>query len=145
MNGDFGNLRFIKVIPLQRQCRAHIRFEGLCISFGHTLIMAQSPIILPQSHSSRVRCDDCTARPRCSLEKIVGLRGEPDIAAAGNYVEIHVGGKVHLMREPLAKLIAQLDAGEFIRVHRSHVVKLTAIAELQPMFQHHGANATGVS
>jgi two-component system, LytTR family, response regulator len=56
------------------------------------------------------------------------------LSAAGNYVEIHAAGKVHLVREPLAKMAAQLDAGEFIRVHRSHVVKLTAIAELQPMF-----------
>jgi two-component system, LytTR family, response regulator len=56
------------------------------------------------------------------------------ISAAGNYVEIHAAGKVHVMREPLAKIIAQIDPGEFIRVHRSHVVKLTAIAELQPMF-----------
>ncbi|HMI38201.1 MAG TPA: LytTR family DNA-binding domain-containing protein [Steroidobacteraceae bacterium] len=56
------------------------------------------------------------------------------LSAAGNYVEIHAAGKVHLVREPLAKLAAQLDTGEFIRVHRSHVVKLTAIAELQPMF-----------
>jgi len=56
------------------------------------------------------------------------------ISASGNYVEIHAAGKVHLVREPLAKLIAQLDAGEFIRVHRAHVVKLSFIAELQPMF-----------
>lgn len=56
------------------------------------------------------------------------------LSAAGNYVEIHSGGKAHLLREPLAKLAGQLDPGEFIRVHRSHVVKLTAIAELQPMF-----------
>jgi two-component system, LytTR family, response regulator len=56
------------------------------------------------------------------------------ISAAGNYAEIHTAGKVHLVREPLAKLIAQLDAGEFIRVHRSHVVRVAFIAELQPMF-----------
>ena len=56
------------------------------------------------------------------------------ISAAGNYVEIHTGGKVHLVREPLAKIVAQLDAGEFIRVHRSHVVRVAFIAELQPMF-----------
>ncbi len=56
------------------------------------------------------------------------------LSAAGNYVEIHAAGKVHLVREPLAKLAAQLDAAEFIRVHRSHVVKLSCIAELQPMF-----------
>jgi two-component system, LytTR family, response regulator len=56
------------------------------------------------------------------------------ISAAGNYVEIHTAGKVHLVREPLANIVAQLDAGEFIRVHRSHVVRVTFIAELQPMF-----------
>jgi two-component system, LytTR family, response regulator len=56
------------------------------------------------------------------------------ISAAGNYVEIHAAGKTHLVREPLANLIAQLDATEFIRVHRSHVVRLSFIAELQPLF-----------
>jgi two-component system, LytTR family, response regulator len=56
------------------------------------------------------------------------------LSAAGNYVEIHAAGKVHLVREPLAKLAAQLDAGEFIRVHRSHVVRVSFISELQPMF-----------
>jgi len=56
------------------------------------------------------------------------------ISAAGNYVEIHAAGKVHVVRETLAQLSAQLDAGDFIRVHRSHVVRLACIAELQPMF-----------
>jgi two-component system LytT family response regulator len=56
------------------------------------------------------------------------------LSAAGNYVEIHAAGKVHLVREPLAKLAAQLDPGEFIRVHRSHVVRVSFITELQPMF-----------
>jgi two-component system LytT family response regulator len=56
------------------------------------------------------------------------------IAAAGNYVEVHVGGKVHLIRESLTGFIAQLDAAEFLRVHRSHVVRLGFIAELKPLF-----------
>jgi len=56
------------------------------------------------------------------------------IAAAGNYVEVHVAGKVHLIRESLTSFIARLDAAEFLRVHRSHVVRLGFIAELRPMF-----------
>jgi two-component system, LytTR family, response regulator len=56
------------------------------------------------------------------------------VCAAGNYVEVHAGGKVHLVREPLSKLIAQLDPAEFIRVHRSHAVRVSFIAELHPMF-----------
>jgi two-component system LytT family response regulator len=56
------------------------------------------------------------------------------VSAAGNYVEVHAGGKVHLIRESLTSFIAQLDPGEFVRVHRSHVVRLSFIAELRPMF-----------
>lgn len=64
----------------------------------------------------------------------VAVRDIDRIAAAGNYVEVHVGGKVHLIREPLSSFIAPLDAAEFLRVHRSHVVRLGFIAELKPMF-----------
>jgi two-component system LytT family response regulator len=56
------------------------------------------------------------------------------VSAAGNYVEVHANGKVHLIRDTLTSFIAQLDASEFLRVHRSHVVRVHFIAELRPMF-----------
>jgi two-component system LytT family response regulator len=56
------------------------------------------------------------------------------VSAAGNYVEVYAGSKVHLIRDSLSGFIAQLDAGEFLRVHRSHVVRVGFIAELRPMF-----------
>jgi two-component system LytT family response regulator len=56
------------------------------------------------------------------------------VSAAGNYVEVHANGKVHLIRDTLSSFIAQLDASEFLRVHRSHVVRVSFIAELRPMF-----------
>jgi two-component system LytT family response regulator len=56
------------------------------------------------------------------------------ISAAGNYVEVHAAGKTHLVREPLSKFIAQFSAEEFIRVHRSHVVRVSFIVELHSMF-----------
>jgi len=56
------------------------------------------------------------------------------VSAAGNYVEVHAGGKTHLIRESLADFVSQLDASEFLRVHRSHVVRVGFIAELRPLF-----------
>jgi two-component system LytT family response regulator len=56
------------------------------------------------------------------------------ISAAGNYVEIYAAGKVHLVRDSLSSFVAQLDPAEFLRVHRSHVVRVGFIAELRPMF-----------
>lgn len=56
------------------------------------------------------------------------------ITAAGNYVEVHAAGKVHLVREPLSSFVSQLAPEEFLRVHRSHVVRIGFIAEMHPMF-----------
>jgi len=56
------------------------------------------------------------------------------VSAAGNYVEVHAEGQSHLIRESLTDFVAQLDPGEFLRVHRSHVVRVGFIAELRPLF-----------
>jgi two-component system LytT family response regulator len=64
----------------------------------------------------------------------LAVRDIDRIAAAGNYVEVHVAGKVHLVRDSLTSFIAQLDAAEFLRVHRSHVVRVGFITELKPIF-----------
>jgi two-component system, LytTR family, response regulator len=56
------------------------------------------------------------------------------VCAAGNYVEVHARGKVHLVRDTLTTFIAQLDPSEFLRVHRSHVVRINFISELRPLF-----------
>jgi two-component system LytT family response regulator len=56
------------------------------------------------------------------------------VSASGNYVEVHAGGKVHLIRDSLTSFVAQLDPAEFLRVHRSHVVRVSFIAELRPLF-----------
>jgi two-component system LytT family response regulator len=64
----------------------------------------------------------------------LAVRDIDRVTAAGNYVEVHAGGKAHLIRDSLTSFIAQLDAAEFLRVHRSHVVRVGFIMELKPMF-----------
>jgi two-component system LytT family response regulator len=64
----------------------------------------------------------------------LAVRDIDRITAAGNYVEVHAGGKIHLIRDSLTSFIAPLDAAEFLRVHRSHVVRVGFIVELKPMF-----------
>ena len=56
------------------------------------------------------------------------------IEAAGNYVKLHVGEETHLFRETMNALEAQLDADTFFRIHRSHIVNIERIKELQPWF-----------
>jgi two-component system LytT family response regulator len=68
--------------------------------------------------------------------KVSFLRlGEIDyMEAAGNYVRIHVGAEVHLLRETMSHLESRLKGTRFIRIHRSTIVNLDCIRELQPSF-----------
>lgn len=56
------------------------------------------------------------------------------ITAAGNYVEIHAGGKPQLLRETMASLEARLDPQRFVRLSRAAIVNIAQIREVQPLF-----------
>jgi len=52
--------------------------------------------------------------------------------AAGNYVRLHAGDKSHLIRSTMSALEEQLDPTRFVRIHRSTIVNLDRIKEVQP-------------
>jgi two-component system LytT family response regulator len=56
------------------------------------------------------------------------------IEAEGNYVSVHSGKKSHLLRETISSLESQLDPRKFLRIHRSSIVRIDRIKELQPWF-----------
>jgi two-component system LytT family response regulator len=55
------------------------------------------------------------------------------IEGAGVYVNLHIAGKELLYRSALNDLAGNLDPMRFIRVHRSTIVNIESIVELQPM------------
>ena len=54
------------------------------------------------------------------------------IEAAGNYVRLHVGTTSHLLRETMNAIEARLDPEKFFRIHRSRIVNMERIQEMQP-------------
>ncbi|MDP1677357.1 MAG: LytTR family DNA-binding domain-containing protein [Bacteroidota bacterium] len=54
--------------------------------------------------------------------------------AAGNYVKLHVGNESHLIRETMNGLEHQLNPQKFIRIHRSTIINIEKIKELEPYF-----------
>ncbi len=56
------------------------------------------------------------------------------IEAEGNYVRLHMGRESHLLRETMNHLASRLDPEKFLRIHRSTLVHIERIKELQPLF-----------
>ena len=55
------------------------------------------------------------------------------IGAAGDYVELHSGERSHLLRETLTSLERRLDPREFLRIHRSRILRVSRIVELKAL------------
>jgi two-component system, LytTR family, response regulator len=54
------------------------------------------------------------------------------IEAAANYVKLNVGRESHLLREGIGRISERLDPDRFVRIHRSVIVNVSKIKELQP-------------
>jgi two-component system LytT family response regulator len=54
------------------------------------------------------------------------------LEAQDDYVAIHVGERSWLKQQPLSELERTLDPEQFVRVHRSYVLRLDRLARLEP-------------
>ena len=56
------------------------------------------------------------------------------IEASGNYAILHVGPERHEIRSTLARLESELDPASFVRVHKSSIVNIGRVREVEPWF-----------
>lgn len=56
------------------------------------------------------------------------------IDAAGDSVRMHVGKATHTVRKSMGEMLASLDPQKFLRIHRSTIVNIDRVKELQPWF-----------
>lgn len=54
------------------------------------------------------------------------------VGAEGNYVGLHAGGRMHLVRDTITAFTARLDPERFVRVHRSAVINIDRLSRLEP-------------
>jgi two-component system, LytTR family, response regulator len=54
------------------------------------------------------------------------------IEASANYVQLHAGSQSYSLRETIAHIFERLHSWRFVRIHRSLIVNINRIKELQP-------------
>ncbi len=65
--------------------------------------------------------------------EVIRLEDVAWIGAAGDYVELHGNGHTWLLRESMNSLERRLAPAEFMRIHRSRIVRICLIKELRPI------------
>jgi two-component system, LytTR family, response regulator len=56
------------------------------------------------------------------------------LEAEGNYVAVHAAGRSYLVRDTLAATEARLPPRQFVRIHRSRIVRIARIQAIEPLF-----------
>src|ERR1700751_334895 len=95
---------------------------------------------VPECRWRNVSCASSTREPDSRFPVRVGSRiqvvSTDDIewiAAAGDYAELHCAGRCHLLRETMAALEQKHDPAQFLRIHRSRIVRARCVRELRPI------------
>jgi two-component system LytT family response regulator len=58
------------------------------------------------------------------------------VEADGNYVRLHVDTRSYLLRETMNRLEQSLDPSVFVRIHRSAMVNMSRVREVEPHLGH---------
>jgi LytTr DNA-binding domain len=97
-------------------------------------LLKRVPIAAPSAQPPTVNPppERFAVRKRGGSEVVVEVADIDWIEAAGNYAILHVGGDTFEIRSSLAKLEGELDSRRFVRVHKSHLVNITRVAEVTP-------------
>lgn len=65
---------------------------------------------------------------------LIELREIDWVEAADYCVRVHVGTAAHLVRESMQDMAQRLDDPRFVRIHRSSIVNIDRVREVQPLF-----------
>lgn len=95
---------------------------------------------------SRCKADDASGAPPAPARPLshvmTKVRGRQTLVALsqvdwietqGNYLALHAGDSVHLVRQTITAFEAQLDPRHFVRVHRRALVAVDRIQDLKPL------------
>jgi DNA-binding LytR/AlgR family response regulator len=92
-----------------------------------SLIRALQQLVIAKGHAPRIACKADGRISFLNLAEIVAVHAE------GNYVSLQHRPNPCLLRESLSSMAEKLRPYGFIRIHRSVIVNISAVEEIQPL------------
>jgi two-component system, LytTR family, response regulator len=71
--------------------------------------------------------------PIGSRTRFISVETIDFILAAANYAEVYLGSRSYALRETMSRLERRLDPRLFLRIHRSRIVRLACIDDIEPL------------
>jgi len=91
------------------------------------MLREQDPSLLEEEQESEEPSLERIAVQGRGKARIVSVDDITHITADGSYAELHTPDGTHVIRERMKTLASRLDSAEFVRVHRSAIVRLDEV------------------
>ena len=127
----------LKPVPFDRMCGALERARVALQSRDSETQLAEMAAVIA---ALRSECDERSANQGYESEFWVQRLGEyvrvpvtsiEWVEAERDYVRLHTGEFSHLLRETMGKMEERLDAAQFLRIHRSLIVRRGVVAAVR--------------
>lgn len=127
----------LKPVPFDRMCEALERACAVLQSRDSETQLAEMAAVIA---ALRSECDERSVNQGYESEFWVQRLGEyvrvpvasiEWVAAERDYVRLHAGGTSHLLRETMGKMEERLDSVQFLRIHRSLIVRRSLVTAVR--------------
>lgn len=133
-NYDMGDVAFELLYEYRKDVWAFIFLLAFITSYRFTLSRLQGEASLvaegEDEQTSQV-CDRLLVK-KLGKEFIVKVEDIEWLESSGNYVNLHIKGRIYPTRTTLNGLITQISEKGFCRIHRSHGINLDEVDSISP-------------
>lgn len=134
-NYDFGDVWFEMFYEYRKDLWSFIFF--IVFIKGYQFILSRligeaQPVAQGEDDNITSNFDRLLVK-KLGKEFIVKVEEIEWLESAGNYVNLHIAGRIYPMRATLTKLIAQIESSGFCRIHRSHAINLNTVESITPL------------
>lgn len=138
MSYDFGSWPRELFYEYLKDFRAYAAFLAIIYLYRFVLLRAQGEARLldPPRDREAEPSAEYTERFLVKMlgkEFLVSVNDVEWLEASGNYVNLHVGKRAYPLRSTMSGIEQRLDPARFRRIHRSCIVNLDRISEIEPL------------
>lgn len=134
-NYDFGNVWYELFYEYRKDLWSFIFFIAMIKSYQFILGRLQgeaNPVGQSEDDNISQSFDRLLVK-KLGKEFIIRVEDIEWLESSGNYVNLHIKGRIYPMRATLNQLSEQLSQKGFCRIHRSHAINLDCIDSITPL------------
>jgi hypothetical protein len=134
-NYNFGDVWFELLYEYRKDLWSFISFIALINAYQFILTRLQgeaNPVAQSEDENITQSFDRLLVK-KLGKEFIIKVEDVEWLESSGNYVNLHIKGRIYPTRATLTNLVEQISSKGFCRIHRSHAINLENIESITPL------------